>query len=88
MPRDLADIITTEHEESMWTDICAECEHPVLWREFAERVALGYHQQKIADLKGAVEFYDKVSNATEDEKIAVGTDHHDRLMEAVRNLIT
>lgn len=37
----------------------------------------------LREAKSAVEFFDKVKNASEDEKIAVGTDHWDRVMAAI-----
>lgn len=43
--------------------------------------------ERLAELRDAVAFFDKVRAASADEQIAVGTDHWDRLEAAARNLV-
>lgn len=45
-------------------------------------------QKAIAELEKALQFYDQVSRATEDERIAVGRDHHDWIMDCCRKIVT
>lgn len=47
----------------------------------------GVRVADLTNLRDAIAFFDKVKNATQDEQIAVGTDHWDRLERAVRSLI-
>lgn len=41
----------------------------------------------LAKLREALEFYDRTLRSSEDERIAVGRDHHTRLMDAVRSVV-
>lgn len=45
------------------------------------------HRRRLAlvQLKAAVEFFDRVTNSSEDERIAVGNDHWEWLKKAARN---
>lgn len=45
------------------------------------------HEAALADLKRAVEFFDKVKAATGDEKAAVGSDHWRWLEKAARDVV-
>jgi hypothetical protein len=42
----------------------------------------------IADLRSAVEFFDKVKGAASEEKIAVGQDHWKRFEQAARDVVS
>ena len=42
---------------------------------------------RLAELKRAVDFYDRVTTGTDAERIAVGTDHYIRLIDAARDVV-
>jgi hypothetical protein len=41
----------------------------------------------LSELSEAVQFFDKVNAASEDERIAVGSDHHDWLERAAKKVV-